>query len=434
MSRHAITSLYETAIVSRPHTQQLLINEISNSPSNVKYFDKVYSPWFVLGPSENSHWRWSWPRGQGTEVVPEYTALFKEKDYPSPRLLGTQGPGGSVKDFNYTLLYSLPIPVSQAADVKKQEYDLLIENLCETYKEKYELLVNAVKGSSLWVIETARIARDTYKVRYKLSDMAIHLILVIFMYKQKTMPQKDIFKYGSVLKLLHALNSIVSNRQKKSTAGAAIKKEIPGLIYQDDNVIVVEPPTWQFSRRYFGAPKRRSLLDDAKIIDGAQWCTAASDYDHWHKFVDNYKNHLYYFVNKKTDELHAIRTAGGGDVSTGNLYQIYNRMAYSVFSTAHSAELMTRARDKQLVKLTEVINFNKKLTSGYLTKFDVDIPGLMQAVSDFKDDDYQAYTEYFTHEARNQQNEKITMQSIFDKYGLDINWVKKHLKFVDYLD
>ena len=447
--------IYENAIASRPTTRQLL-NEITNSNKNVEEFKKIYCPWFPFGDVREQGWGWNFPKAPGGSVdpdrVPNYAKLFKEKKYPSPNRIPHRTPKRIDSSFMNVFLYSLDNRLHMQGAQWRAQYDILLADLVDTAKKQKigaDFLHTAVSktieepNGSAWFVEVieAPIRDHYYKARFVLQDMVIHFIIIFFMRVQKLLPQRDIFKYGSVLDLLQALNSVTSNRQKKSTKGAAVQETIPGLIYEDDNMLVVEPQTWEFSRRYFGAPQRRSLVTKGKIIEGATWCTAASDQEHWQKYIVNQQNHLYYFVQKSTDELFAIRTAGGGSESVKSSFA---RLLKSALSEEHDMYISHIVRNNLTPEpegVADIFNKYKEIERGARDERhfmrpinEEEFERIITIVKESKTFNYKAYTEFFTMEARDQQNKIISTSKIYDTFGIGEDWIRKNLKFFDILD
>ena len=449
--------IYENAIASRPATRQLL-NEITNSNKNIEEFKKIYCPWFPFGDIQEQGWRWTWPNFSGSMVdpdtVPNYAKLFKQKKYPPPNSIPQRTPKGMDSSFGNAIIYSLPNQLRTQGEQWEHEYKILLTDLVNKAKEQNigaDFLRNAVinkvnRPTSVWdvawwveVVETPQ--RDQYKVRYTLNDLIINFIIIYFMRVQKLLPQRDIFKYGSVLDLLYALNSATSSRQKKSTKSAEVKERIPGLIYEDDNMLVVKPTNWEFSRRYFGAPIRYSLVIPNKLIKGATWCTSASDQTHWHKYIINQQNHLYYFIQKSTDELFAIRTAGGGNES---VKAAFARCLNSVLGQEHDAYLYNALRSNLIAEpeaVSEIYNKVKSIERGarderhYIRQInEEEFERIITIAKELKIFNYKAYTEYFTMEARDQQNKMISTSKVYDTFGIGEDWIRKNLKFFDILD
>lgn len=270
----------------------------------------------------------------------------------------------------------------------------------------------------------------------------VSFIIIYFMRIQKLLSQRDIFKYKTIDNLLEVMSNVTSNRQKKSTKGATVvKQEIPGLIYEDDNLLVVEPQSWAFSRRYFGAPHRRSLVNSNKIIEGATWCTAASDQSHWHKYIVRQQNHLYYFVQKSTDELFAIRTAGGGNES---VKASLARLLCSTLGQEHDAYLYNALRSDLIAEpeaVSEIYNKIKSIERNardaqhYIRQLnEEEFERIITIAKELKIFNYRAYTEYFTMEARDQQNKMISTSKVYDTLSISEDWIRKNLKFFDILD
>lgn len=449
--------IYENAIASRPATRQLL-NEITNSNKNVEEFKKVYCPWFPFGDIREQGWRWSWPKGPGSIVDPDrvtnYAELFKKKKYPPPNRIPLHTPKNMDSSFANVFIYSLPNQLLTLGEQWEHEYQILLTDLVAKAKEQKiaaDFLHNAVinkvgnpntVGQVAWWVEAQETPnRDQYKVRYVLDDLIIHFIIIFFMRVQRLLPQRDIFKYGSVLDLLNALNSATSNRQKKSTKSAEVKEKIPGLVYEDDNLLVVEPQTWEFSRRYFGAPTRYSLVTPNKLIKGATWCTAASDQTHWHKYIISQQNHLYYFIQKSTDQLFAIRTAGGGNESVKSSHA---RLLRSTLDQEHAAYLYSALRSGLIAeseavsqmhnKVQKIIDYAKNAQHYMRQINEEEFERIITLAKELKIFNYKAYTEYFTMEARDQENKMISTSKVYDTFGISEEWIRKNLKFFDILD
>jgi hypothetical protein len=456
MSRYEITSLYENTILSRPYTRELL-NEINNSPANIERFKSAYCPWIPFGHTKDRDWMWLWPRMPGyspdPDRIPAYNKLFISKKFPDPLRVKVKGDKIS-SEFVGVFAYSLPVQSLRQGETWKEQFHVLLADLLEKAADKkfgaeflHRAIEEKIEKNDVWRIEVIRdgnewdMYKEKFKVRYVLDDLVIHFMIIYFMNIQKILPQRDIFRYGSALDLLQAMNSAVSNREKKSTKGAAVQNTIPGFIYEDDNVLVIEPQDWAFSRRYFGAPQRRSLLTKGKIIEGATWCTAASNNEHWQKYILGQKNHLYYFIEKPTDTLFAIRTAGGGNDSDDLIIQ---RLDRSVFSDVHRDMMFYLRTNNKLSDLENVTKFENKVREIHRGARDerhfmravnkIELEKLISAAVPFKALNYTAYTEFFTMEARDQENKIIPVYSIFNKFNLNEEWIRKHIKFFDVLD
>jgi hypothetical protein len=456
MSGYAITSLYENTILSRPYTRELL-NEINNSPANIQRFEQAYCPWIPFGNTGDRDWRWLWPKMPGYSAdpdrIPEYDKLFKSKKFPEPLRIGVTG-DKIASEFMNVFAYSLPVPTLRQGGVWKEQFHVLLADLVDKAKAKnigaeflHARIEENIQSNKIWRIEVARdgndydIYKEKFKVRYVIDGIVIHFIIIYFMNIQKLLPQRDIFRYGSALDLLQAMNSATSNREKKSTKGATVKDTIPGFIYEDDNVMVIEPQTWSFSRRYFGAPQRRSLITKGKVIEGATWCTAASNSDHWQKYIVAQKNHLYYFIEKSTDKLFAIRTVGGGNDANDLIIQ---RLDKSIFSDEHRDLLFLLRTNNKLSDPEGVTKFENRVREIQRGARDerhfmravnnTELEKVISAAVPFKALNYAAYIEYFTMEARDQENKIISVASIFNKFNLNEEWIRKHIKFFDILD
>lgn len=118
----------------------------------------------------------------------------------------------------------------------------------------------------------------------------------------------DIFGYKDI----HDLNDVITNAQLSKTEQKKSYKKATGmpLVLETDKYLVFQPENWEASRKYFGAPKRVSLLDK-QLKDGARWCTAASGEAQGPKFFNDYvntnKDRLLYFIRKSDDVLFAYR-------------------------------------------------------------------------------------------------------------------------------
>jgi hypothetical protein len=434
-----------------------LLNEINNSPANIQRFEQAYCPWIPFGNTRDRDWQWLWPKPPGytpdSDRIPEYNKLFISKKFPDPLKIKVTG-DKIASEFMNVFAYSLPVQSIKQGETWKEQFHVLLADLVDKARAKnigadflHARVEENIQSNNVWKIEVVRDGneydkyKEKFKVRYMIDGIVIHFIIIYFMSIQKLLPRRDVFSYGSALDLLQAMNVATSSRERKSTKSAAVKDTIPGFIYEDDNVMVIEPQTWSFSRRYFGAPQRRSLITKGKVIEGATWCTAASNTDHWQKYIVAQKNHLYYFIEKSTDELFAIRTAGGGNDANDLIIQ---RLDKTIFSSEHNDMLFLLRTSNKLSdpeNVTKLQNTVQEIQRGardknYIIRSvnETELEKVISAAVPFKNLHYTAYTEYFTMEARDQENKIISMASIFNKFNLDEEWIRNHLKFFDVLD
>lgn len=459
----SLKNIYEIAVASRPATRQLL-NEITNSNRNVEEFQRVYTPWFPFGETRIQGWKWNWPAGELIDKVSEYQKLFTEKKYPSPTRINSQDgviPYRSRASFDRVMQWSLDNQVEYTARQYYEDYKMFLRNLLEQsieQKNGWDILHIAVERllneGGVWTIEVidagSTSTREVYKARFALNTYVIHFIILYFAKFQRILPQRDIFKYGSVYNLLQTLASAVSNRQKKSTKKAQVQgQDIPGKIYEDNNLLIVEPRSWEFSRRYFGAPTRRSLLTN-RLFRGATWCTAASTREHWEDYIDTQYNHLYYLVEKTPEErLFAIRTVGGADViddMNSTLETKYNEIYQNSFLRPfHYQSVLPHMISAGVISQVDAVrkvynDFLRVIQSarderGFIREINgQDVKKIITIAKDLKEKNPMAYIEAFTFEVRDQENNPISYGKLFKELNINLNFVFQHLDFFDALD
>lgn len=508
MSRQAITSIYETAIASRPQTRELL-NEITNSNKMVERFNQAYGPWFPFGSSPdegkgkiNWRWAWSWPNGPGisTQRVENYIELVQKMKYPYPGKIANNSEqviGQSRGSFNNVIVHSLDAPTLRKAEEYLNIYYMLFQELLEkAYKINAEIYgpdkfpdVSKIKDPAgagmrakgfmpfvlkmaedvlqakfkMWTIELKRSDRarwDAYDARFVLNSSLINFVFLYFAKIQNIMPIKDILRYGNVLDLLQAMNSAQSNRSKTSTKSANIKEEIPGKVFEDDTLIVVEPPSWQFSHRYFGEV-RRSLYTPGRIIRGANWCTSSSDQSHFDKYTKVNHNHLYYFLRRtKEEEVGALRTCGAVDNFTSDIFNIAKTDPFDIITAGRALYEKIReeaANTAYLNRLHAAADSNKlykMLMDGYMAAgFRYDDEGrdigeeknkkalklfyeAFEAIKLAKQHTPKSYCNLFTFELRNQANGSISYEDFITYFfgEGDYRFFTSHLKFCSIFD
>jgi len=509
MSRQAITSIYETAITSRPQTRELL-NEITNSNKMVERFNQVYGPWFPFGssPAEGKGkvdwgWAWTWPHspGMSTQRVDNFIKLVQKMKYPSPGKIANNSEqviGQSRgRGFSTILVHSLDVPALRKAEEYLNIYNMLFQELLEkAYKINAEIYgpdkfpdISKIKDPAgpgmrakgfmpfvlkmaedtlkakfkMWTIELKRSDRarwDAYDARFVLNSSLTNFIFLYFAKIQNIMPIKDILRYGSVLDLLQAMNSAQSNRSKTSTKGANIKEEIPGKVFESDDLLIVEPPSWQFSHRYFGEV-RRSLYTPGKIIRGANWCTSSSDQSHFDRYTNVNQNHLYYFLRRtKEEEIGALRTCGAVRNFTSDMFNIAQTDPFDIITAGIT--LYEKLRDEythttynsRLQASPDSNRLYEMLMDGYIAaKFRYDDESIdvgeennrialklfyeaFKAIKLAKEHTPKNYCNLFTFELRNQANGSMPYDS-FKSYFFgegDYRFFIQHLKFCSIFD
>jgi len=342
MSRQDITNIYETTITSRAQTIALL-NEVTSSRPNIERFNNAYSEWFFMShniePWED-RWSWPWNQSSGIKKVESYSNLVINRAYPPPFKC-------KVISKHFTSYSFLGDLLRVLGDSRTEEARNISAENVETFKMKIEHLLykaneqtakysndkmigihsrtftpmilmpaaDAIKKSCGWNIETkhAALPKDTSRiaVRYVVDESIVSFLLTYFEKIKDIMPIKDVFKYGTVLNLLEAMDAAKSQRSKKRVGTQTIE----GIKFENDRFLMYEPPSWSHSRKYFGAPGRTSLLDGS-VQPGATWCTSSTSTTHFTEYTQDYGNHLYYFIDKTlhahTDnQLYAVRTIGG---------------------------------------------------------------------------------------------------------------------------
>ena len=151
----------------------------------------------------------------------------------------------------------------------------------------------------------------------------------------------DIFGY----KDLYDIIDVITNAQLSKTEQKKSYKKATGmpLVLETDKYLVFQPETWEASRKYFGAPKRVSLLDK-QLKDGAKWCTAASTQAQGPKFFNDYvntnKDRLLYFIRKSDDVLFAYRGHSNDEAwldrrYKGFIFTLQDRYVYDYIKMYH---------------------------------------------------------------------------------------------------
>ena len=151
----------------------------------------------------------------------------------------------------------------------------------------------------------------------------------------------DIFSY----KDLYDIIDVITNAQLSKTEQKKSYKKATGmpLVLETDKYLVFQPENWEASRKYFGAPKRVSLLDK-QLKDGARWCTAASREAQGPKFFNDYvntnKDRLLYFIRKSDDVLFAYRgfskdEAWLNERFKGFIFTLQDRFVYDYIKMYH---------------------------------------------------------------------------------------------------
>jgi len=121
-------------------------------------------------------------------------------------------------------------------------------------------------------------------------DRVTHIIDIIPIFDQKVKKQllkgsdADIGKY----KDLDSVDTALASKEGVKTKGEQHKEEKSGAekVYEDDDLLIVSPETYESSRLYGAKTK---------------WCTASNTREHWDSY---YKRgvKLYYLVDKKNNE------------------------------------------------------------------------------------------------------------------------------------
>ena len=151
----------------------------------------------------------------------------------------------------------------------------------------------------------------------------------------------DIFGYKDI----HNLNDVITNAQLSKTEQKKSYKKATGmpLVLETDKYLVFQPENWEASRKYFGAPKRVSLLDK-QLKDGARWCTAASTEAQgprfFHDYVNTNKDRLLYFIRKSDDVLFAYRGYSNDEAwlnqrYKGFIFTLQERFVYDYIKMYH---------------------------------------------------------------------------------------------------
>lgn len=117
----------------------------------------------------------------------------------------------------------------------------------------------------------------------------------------------DIFGYPNIQAVYDAIRS--AQTSKTNTKKAYKRAGDANVIFENKKLLVVQPRTWEESRKYFGV-RRTSLLTGTEGIEGSHWCTAASNKKHFKEYVQDHGNRLLYIVTKPGDQLYAIRCLG----------------------------------------------------------------------------------------------------------------------------
>ncbi len=124
----------------------------------------------------------------------------------------------------------------------------------------------------------------------------------------------DIFSFKTLPQLNTALIEIRQKIEKKKEDNEyrryiknnnSVIKQF--TIYEDNTALVIRPPSHIFSRIFFGAPYRRSVLDK-QLKPGTKWCTSAANSRHFNDYVIRDKQNLIYIIYKGRDTLFALRT------------------------------------------------------------------------------------------------------------------------------
>jgi hypothetical protein len=236
------------------------------------------------------------------------------------------------------------------------------------------------------------------------------LLIYVFNKIQAIMPIKDIFGYSTLNDLLRALLYSRSQRSIKKSYKFAIPADLQdSTVYRDSNVLVVQPKTWEISRKYFGV-KRPSFIagsDTTALISGSTWCTASSTSDKFREYTERYKYNLYYFVDLKDDSLWAVMTAGG---SKERIIAMYWAISTSLKSKGNF--------DKYLKGNTGsdegIMNFMLKNMHEYY--------------------DFEWFSESATIEARSGQNIQINPQTVYDRFNLSLDWRKQYIQYINGVD
>ena len=151
----------------------------------------------------------------------------------------------------------------------------------------------------------------------------------------------DIFGY----KDLYDIIDVITNAQLSKTEQKKSYKKATGmpLVLETDKYLVFQPENWEASRKYFGAPKRVSLLDK-QLKDGAKWCTAASTEAggprYFNEYVNTNKDRLLYFIRKSDDVLFAYRghskdEAWLSERFKGFIFTLQDRFVYDYIKMYH---------------------------------------------------------------------------------------------------
>jgi len=441
MSRQDITNIYKTTIASRAQTIALL-NEVTNSRPNIERFNNAYSEWFIMSDKiEDWKDRWSWPWNQSSNIkkVESYSNLVINRAYPPPfkcKLLSR----------HYTSHVFLGDFLRVLGDSRTEEAKNISAENVETFKMKIEHLLykaneqtvkysndkmygihsrtfsplllipaqDAIKTSCGWNIEIkhAALPKDTSRIaaRYVVNDFIIAFLLVCFEKIKDIMPIKDVFKYGTVLNLLEAMDAARSQRSKKRVGTQTIE----GIKFENDKFLMYEPPDWSHSRKYFGAPGRTSLLDGS-VQPGATWCTASTSTTHFTEYTQDYGNHLYYFIDKTSpaaaenqNQLYAVRTIGGKQDD----WKIYKSLRASVNYDAHNQR-------------PEILTLRKKIAED---EADASLVSVWQQLCD---QNFGMYMEAATIEIRDQKNKFMHHWPRCVTANFNEDWFRKNIVFID---
>jgi len=210
----------------------------------------------------------------------------------------------------------------------------------------------------------------------------------------------DIFGYPNPEALLAALESAQISKTdiKKSY------KKVKGMekIHETDQFVFFKPQNWEASRKYFGMPKRVSLLD-GKLKPGAPWCTSSSDPKFFTAYVEKHKNRLIYIIHKPDDALWAVRSKTIEENKSNTIFNHFTQelLQYITYMEVNGSEDGTEYEDYGDISAYD------QLVVDAINDIEIDV---------LRDIDYSMPL----IEVRDQQNNNYTLTGMISKYFINI--------------
>ena len=194
---------------------------------------------------------------------------------------------------------------------------LLIEGRVEDVKKKYPILADRVvllkdpSGNNKYLMWMAK-EWDKGILLNRINQVVVSFHKNIQRFKGK---DKDINSYDSIVELEDKINSLseLSKTQKKKV----VKNKEADIVFENENVIIVEPKSHKASC-YYGS--------------GTKWCSTERSNKYWEEYYLESFVTLYYILNKKVPKWHR-----------------YNKVAVAVYPQKRKAQEVFDALDHRML-------------------------------------------------------------------------------------